>query len=199
MKVEGDKKRIGIYGGSYNPVHIGHTSLAQSLLSQGLVDEVWLLVSPLNPLKQDATSTIAQYHHRLSMAQLATEGMEGVVVSDFESRLPIPSYMCNTLGQLTSAYPDCIFTLVIGADNWERFDRWYNSEEILSKYNLLVYRRPGYDIDETALPPSVKVVTTPLYDISSTMIREAVSAGCSTDGMIDYRVRRYIDDYGLYR
>ena len=83
--------RIGIYGGSFNPIHKGHTHLAASIVAQGMADELWLLVSPLNPLKQDATSDIAEYEHRLKMAELATEGIEGVKVSDFERHLPLPS------------------------------------------------------------------------------------------------------------
>ena len=190
--------RIGIYGGSFNPIHKGHTNLAQSLAAQKLVDEVWLLVSPLNPLKQASTADIAAYHHRLTMAQLATEGMEGIRVSDFESRLPIPSYMVNTLGALREAYPDHEFSLVIGADNWQDFPRWYEHEQILSEYNVLVYRRPGCEIDEEALPPSVRMVTTPLFDISSTQLRHAVQQGTLTDEWVDSKVAEYIMENHLY-
>ena len=109
--------KIGIYGGSFNPIHKGHTELAASLVLQGLVDELWLLVSPLNPLKQGATSDIAEYEHRLNMARLATENIEGVKVSDFERHLPLPSYTITTLNELRKAYPEHEFVLVIGADN----------------------------------------------------------------------------------
>ena len=108
--------RIGIYGGSFNPIHKGHTELAASIVQQGLVDELWLLVSPLNPLKQGETSDIAEYEHRLSMARLATEDIEGVKVSDFEKNLPLPSYTITTLGELHKAYPEHEFVLVIGAE-----------------------------------------------------------------------------------
>ncbi|MBQ0024095.1 MAG: nicotinate-nucleotide adenylyltransferase, partial [Prevotellaceae bacterium] len=184
--------RIGIYGGSFNPVHKGHTNLAASLVRQKLVDEVWLLVSPLNPLKQSAASDIAAYEHRLRMAELATESAEGVKVSDFENHLPIPSYMVNTLGELQMAYPEHEFVLVIGADNWQSFPRWYHADEIIATYPILVYRRPGCEIDEDTLPPSVRMATTPLYDISSTQIRHSVQEGATLTQWLDERVAEYI-------
>ena len=190
--------RIGIYGGSFNPIHRGHTELAASIVRQGLVDELWLLVSPLNPLKQDATSDIAEYEHRLNMARLATEGIEGVKVSDFERHLPIPSYTITTLGELRNAYPEHEFVLVIGADNWERFPRWYHAQEIIATYSILIYRRPGCEMDETLLPPSVQVVDTPLYDISSTEIRESVKKGRMPLKWVDRKVATYIRVHHLY-
>ncbi len=190
--------RIGIYGGSFNPIHKGHTELAASIVRQGLVDELWLLVSPLNPLKQGETSDIAEYEHRLSMARLATEDIEGVKVSDFERNLPLPSYTITTLGELHKAYPEHEFVLVIGADNWERFPRWYHAQEIIDTYSILIYRRPGCEMDETLLPPSVQVVDTPLYDISSTEIRESVKKGRMPLKWVDRKVATYIRVHHLY-
>lgn len=190
--------RIGIYGGSFNPIHKGHTELAASIVQQGLVDELWLLVSPLNPLKQGETSDIAEYEHRLSMARLATEDIEGVKVSDFEKNLPLPSYTITTLGELRKAYPEHEFVLVIGADNWERFPRWYHAQEIIDTYSILIYRRPGCEMDETLLPPSVQVVDTPLYDISSTEIRESVKKGRMPLKWVDRKVATYIRVHHLY-
>ena len=190
--------RIGIYGGSFNPIHKGHTELAASIVQQGLVDELWLLVSPLNPLKQGETSDIVEYEHRLSMARLATEDIEGVKVSDFEKNLPLPSYTITTLGELRKAYPEHEFVLVIGADNWERFPRWYHAQEIIDTYSILIYRRPGCEMDETLLPPSVQVVDTPLYDISSTEIRESVKKGRMPLKWVDRKVATYIRVHHLY-
>ena len=190
--------RIGIYGGSFNPIHKGHTQLAASIVAQGLVDELWLLVSPLNPLKSGEVSNIAEYEHRLKMAELATEGIEGVNVSDFERHLPLPSYTINTLGELQKAYPEHEFVLVIGADNWEQFPRWYHADEIMEKYHILIYRRPGCEIDETSLPASVQVVDTPLYDVSSTQIRESVKKGRMMRRWLDEKVARYIKRHQLY-
>lgn len=190
--------RIGIYGGSFNPIHQGHTQLAASIVAQGLVDELWLLVSPLNPLKQGTTSDIAEYEHRLKMAELATQNLEGVKVSDFERHLPLPSYTITTLGELHRAYPEHEFVLVIGADNWERFPRWYHADEIIANYSILIYRRPGCELDERALPSSVQVVDTPLYDVSSTQIRESVKKGRMMRRWLDAQVVKYIKKHQLY-
>lgn len=190
--------RIGIYGGSFNPIHKGHTELAASIVQQGLVDELWLLVSPLNPLKSGEMSDIAEYGHRLRMAQLATEGIEGVKVSDFERHLPVPSYTVTTLGELRKAYPEHEFTLVIGADNWEQFPRWYRADEIIEKYRVLIYRRPGCEIEETSLPASVHVVDTPLFDISSTQIRTSIAEGMPLTKWVDRQVLTYIKRHHLY-
>lgn len=190
--------RIGIYGGSFNPIHTGHTQLAASIVAQGMVDELWLLVSPLNPLKSGEVSDIAEYEHRLKMAELATGGIEGVKVSDFERHLPLPSYTITTLGELGKAFPEHEFMLVIGADNWERFPRWYHVDEILANYQILIYRRPGCELNEKALPSSVQVVDTPLYDVSSTEIRESVKKGRMMRRWLDARVARYIKKHQLY-
>lgn len=191
--------KIGIYGGSFNPIHEGHTCLAASIVQQGLVDELWLLVSPLNPLKQGATSDIAEYEHRLNMARLAVQGIRGVRVSDFERTLPLPSYTVTTLGELRKAYPQHDFVLVIGADNWLRFPHWYHAHDILATYPILIYRRPGCDIDESHLPPSVTLANTPLYDISSTQIRAAVEQGSVPLKWLNRRVANYITEHQLYR
>ena len=191
--------KIGIYGGSFNPIHKGHTELAASIVQQGLVDELWLLVSPLNPLKQESASGIAEYEHRINMARLATEHIEGVKVSDFERFLPLPSYTVTTLHELHKAYPEHEFVLIIGADNWERFPRWYHAQEIIETYTILIYRRPGYEIDETALPPSVQLVYAPLYDISSTEIRETAKEGKMMRKWVNEKVAEYIERHQLYQ
>lgn len=189
---------IGIYGGSFNPIHRGHTQLAASIVRQGLVDELWLLVSPLNPLKQDTADGIADYEHRLAMARLATQGLEGVRVSDFERHLPLPSYTVHTLAALCQAYPQHRFHLVIGADNWQRFPRWYRAQDIVSTYPILIYRRPGCPLDTATLPPTVQLVDTPLYDISSTQIRDAIAQGECPTTWLAPQVNAYIQEHHLY-
>lgn len=191
--------RIGIYGGSFNPIHNGHTALADSLIRQGFVDEMWLLVSPLNPLKSDISRCMADYEVRLEMARLATTGIKGVKVSDFENHLPIPSYMITTLGELRKTYPLHNFSLVIGADNWNDFGKWYKHEEIVRDYDIFIYRRPGINIvDEYSLPPRTKIVETPLFDISSTQIRDAIKQGTSISNMVAPEVEEYIRNQKLY-
>ena len=186
--------KIGIYGGTFNPIHIGHTSLAKSLIDQGLVDEVWLLVSPLNPFKQSNTSEFAEYHHRYRMAKLAVKNIQGLRASDFENHLPVPSYMYTTLCELSKQYPEHEFSLVIGADNWERFSGWYRSDDLKAKFNILVYRRPGYELDEH----NVNIVDTPLYDISSTQLRQAINKGERPKEWLAPNVLRYIIRHKLY-
>lgn len=182
---------IGIYGGTFNPIHIGHTSLAQSLIEQHLVDEVWIMVSPQNPMKQPQPN---DYLHRLNMARIATRGMEHIRVSDFERHLPTPSYTYNTLTHLSHTYPQHLFTLIIGADNWQRFRQWYRADDIITHYPIILYRRPGYDLDHsTPLPPTVSIATTPLYDISSTEIRNH-----EKQEMINPDVLKYIKAHHLY-
>ena len=190
--------RIGIYGGSFNPIHKGHTQLAASIVAQGLVDELWLMVSPLNPLKSGEVSDIAEYEHRLRMAELATQRIDGVKVSDFERSLPLPSYTISTLGELQKAFPEHEFALVIGADNWEQFPRWYHADEIIERYQILIYRRPGCEFDETSLPASVKVVDTPLFDVSSTEIRTSIAEGKPLTKWVDRKVLTYIKRHHLY-
>jgi len=182
---------IGIYGGSFNPIHKGHVALAAELVRQQITDQVWLMVSPLNPLKQADKSQYADYDCRLDMARLATEGVSGVVVSDFERHLPVPSYTITTLEALELEYPQHQFSLVIGADNWQRFDRWYRADELRRRYPLIVYKRPGYDID-------FPTVDTPEFDVSSTQIRQAISEGRDTSEWLHPAVRKYIEDKGLY-
>ncbi len=167
--------RTGIFGGSFNPIHIGHLALANYLCEYSELDEVWFLVSPHNPLKEQAD--LWEDNLRLRLVQLAVEGYPKFRASDFEFHLPRPSYMVNTLRALTEAYPDREFTLIIGADNWASFPRWYQPEEILAHHSVIVYPRPGYDIDHSTLPSNVQVIDTPLLEISSTFIRQALREG----------------------
>lgn len=168
--------RIGIFGGSFNPIHTGHTRLGRDLCRRGLVDEIWFLVSPLNPFKQGDKSLLPDID-RLRLVQLATQNVPGLQASDFEMRLPRPSYMIHTLTQLRKTYLQHTFVLIIGADNWLRFSQWKDSEEILRLHDIIIYPRPGYDIDESTLPSRVHLFPTPMYDISSTQIRQAIAKG----------------------
>lgn len=171
-------RRTGIYGGSFNPIHLGHICLAKALAESGLVDEMWLLVSPQNPFKVDAR--LLDDEKRLHLAQLAVRDVPGVEVCDREFSLPRPSYMYNTLQALTQEHPDREFVLVIGADNWERFPAWYRSQDILSAYRIIIYPRPGYVCKD--LPEGVTLADTPLLDISSTEIRNRIQTQPDYDG-----------------
>ena len=170
-----NKIRTGIFGGSFNPIHIGHLALANYLCEYSELDEIWFLVSPHNPLKKQ--TDLWDVSLRLELAQLAIADYPKFRASDFEFHLPRPSYMIHTLDALQSAYPEREFTLIIGADNWAIFPRWYHSDEIIQRHRIMIYPRPGYTIDPAALPPSVQQVDTPLLEISSTFIRRALAEG----------------------
>ena len=176
-------RRIGIYGGSFNPIHTGHISLAQHILSAARLDGVWLVVSPQNPLKAGNGSLIDD-EVRLRLARKALEGVSGISVSDCEFHMPRPSYMWHTLRHLSETNPDVSFTLIIGADNWLDFDRWYRSHDIIAAYNVIIFPREGYPVDATKLPQGVCLVNTPLFPISSTEIRQKVARGESITGLV---------------
>ena len=176
-------KKIGIFGGSFNPIHCGHIALAQAVQKQCGMDEVWLMVSPQNPLKQQAD--LLDDNLRLELAQKALEGVEGVCASDYEFHLPKPSYTWNTLHQLSEDYPDCEFFLLIGGDNWAHFERWRQWKDILRNYDVIVYPRDEY-------PGTIDV---PLLDVSSTEIRQKVGAGECISGLVPETIEKLVQTY----
>lgn len=175
--------RIGIFGGSFNPVHVGHVALARQLLSLARLDEVRFVVSPLNPFKQQAGDLMPDAL-RLAMVQRALANEPGLEASDVEFGLPRPSYMWNTLQHLSARLPGHHLVLVIGADNWLAFDRWAHSRDILSHYELAVYPRPGYAVDAVSLPPQVHLYDVPLFPVSSTDIRRRMRRGLPVDHLV---------------
>lgn len=175
-------KTIALFGGSFNPIHLGHIALAQAVIKGHFADEVWLLVSPHNPLKKQ--EGLQSEEVRLAMAEKALQAEKHIHVSDFEFHLPRPSYTWNTLQALSSTYPDTTFKLLIGADNWLVFDHWAHYQDILHHYDLLVYPRPDSPICPDQLPPNVTLISSPLYPFSSTDIRQRVKEGKSIKGMV---------------
>lgn len=166
---------IGIFSGSFNPVHIGHLALANYLCEYEGLDQVWFMVSPRNPLKE--ADELMDDSLRLKLVQLAVEGYPKFWASDFEFRLPRPSYTVHTLDELRRAYPQHVFRLIIGSDNWLLFPRWRESERILATTPLIIYPRPGYPVDPQTLPPTVRMTSAPVFEISSTFIRQAIAEG----------------------
>ena len=190
--------RIGIFGGSYNPIHTGHAIIAQHIIGSGLVDQLWMMVSPVNPLKAGNARQVADTD-RLRMVEMVTRHIEGVEPSAFEFSMPRPSYTIDTLNALQEKFPDDEFYLVTGADNWQIFDKWRNSEEILAKYHLLVYPRLGYEViipDE--LKDRVTLVDAPIIELSSTQIRERLADGQSVRYYVPDEVLGYIERNNLY-
>lgn len=167
--------RTGIFGGSFNPIHIGHLALANYLCEFEGLDEVWFMITPHNPLKKQAE--LMPDNFRLELARLAIQGYDKFNASDFEFGLPQPSYTIHTLDALKKAYPEREFHLIIGADNWKLFPRWKESQRVLQENKILVYPRKGSEIDANFLPPTVKLVHAPLVEVSATFIRNAIIEG----------------------
>ena len=191
--------KIGIFGGSFNPIHSGHAIIAHHIISSGAVDRLWLMVSPVNPLKVGLEQQVADTD-RLRMVEMVTRPLENVETSAFEFTMPKPSYTIDTLNALQSKFPDDEFYLVTGADNWVIFDRWRNSEEILAKYHLLVYPRLGYEVViPEELRDRVTLVDAPIIELSSTAVRERLAQGLSARYYVPDEVLSYIERKGLYR
>lgn len=190
--------RTGIYGGSFNPIHFGHIALARHILEDSDLDEIWFLVSPQNPLKQH--SQLLDDDKRLSMARQALAEEKGLTASDYEFHLPLPSYTWNTLQHLSADYPERKFSLIIGGDNWACFDRWWHTDDIVRHYPIIIYPREDFPIDETTLPSSVKLVHTPLFNVSSTQIRHLIHEGKSIHGLVpDVIEAQVIKEYSRVR
>ena len=168
--------RIGLFGGSFNPIHNAHIALASTICEQARLDEVWFMVSPQNPLKQ--AEDLLGENERYEMVKLALESEEKVLkASNYEFHLERPSYTWKTLRALKKDFPQHEFSLIIGGDNWVRFPRWAHSEEILANHNIYIYPREDSDINEALLPENVHLVHTPKINITSTMLRGIVKNG----------------------
>jgi nicotinate-nucleotide adenylyltransferase len=177
-------KKVGIFGGSFNPIHTGHIALAKAVQKQCELDEVWLMVSPQNPLKRN-NSDLLNDSLRFEMAQKALGGIDGIKACDYEFHLPKPSYTWNTLQHLSKDYPNHRFSLLIGGDNWAHFTRWFHWKDILHNYDVVVYPRGNY----------YGTIDVPLLDVSSTEIRHKVRAGESIKGLVPECVETLVEKY----
>jgi|SRR5690554_2637377 len=192
------KREIGIFSGSFNPIHNGHLMIANYMYEFTYLQEVWLVVTPHNPLK--STKEMLDEQARLKMAQLATEKYQNIKISDVELKMPKPSYTINTLEKLTADHPDCNFTLIIGGDNWTSFDKWKNYKKILENYKILIYPRQGEDIlIPELLKETVTLTNAPVVEISSTFIRESLKRGNDMRAFIPPEVYEFIEKEKLYK
>lgn len=187
---------IGIFGGSFNPVHNGHIELARRLLTLAGLDEVWFVVSPQNPFKRN--EKLLDDALRLEMVRLALADEPRMAASDCEFRLPRPSYMWHTLQSLAKNYPGREFVLLIGADNWARFDQWYAAREIVANHRIVVYPREGTPLNPALFPPNVTLADTGLIPGSSTEVRRRIACGQPIDGLVPPVVAEFIRKNKLY-
>lgn len=188
---------IGLYFGSFNPVHKGHTQLAQYLINQNLCTEVWFVVSPHNPLKNQGV--LLNENKRLKMLELAINESPNFKICDIEFSMPVPSYTIDTLTQLTANYPEKEFALLIGSDNALVFDQWKEYEDILQYYKVFVYPRKAFDFNDVRDKyPQMHLLQTPYYDISSTEIRLLLTQKKDATKWLHPDVLKYIKENDIY-
>ena len=190
------KEKIGLFFGSFNPIHNGHLMLANYLAEYGDLDEIWFVVSPQNPFK-DKKSLLAD-RHRMYMVELAIKGDERFRVCDIEFYMPKPSYTIDTLTRLAERHPNTDFYLICGMDCLESFPKWKNHQMILQYHHLLVYPRKGFSNNELANHPSVKIINAPEIEVSSTFIRNAIAEGRDVRYFMPKEVYKYIIDMHFY-
>lgn len=189
---------IGIFSGSFNPIHIGHLVLANYITEFTDIHEIWFLVTPQNPLKEN--KELIDEEFRLEMTQLALDDYPKLRASDFEFSLPTPSYTISTLNALKEKYPEHTFSLIIGADNWVLFDRWRDFENILEDYKIYVYPRLDYRISiPKKLKDKVEALDSPIIEISSTFIRNSIKKGKDMQAFVPCCVYKYIKEKELYK
>jgi nicotinate-nucleotide adenylyltransferase len=182
--------KIGLFFGSFNPIHTGHLIIANTMAENTDLQEVWLIVSPQNPLKKNAG--LLHEFDRYEMASLALHDSYKVKVSDIEFGLPRPSYTIDTLTYISEKFPQHQFVLIIGGDNLSSFTKWKNFDKILEYYELYVYPRPDAEPSPLDSHPKVKFIPAPLLDISATYIRNCVKEGKSIKYLVSDQVQNYI-------
>jgi nicotinate-nucleotide adenylyltransferase len=193
------KKKVGLYFGTFNPIHSGHLIIANYMVEFSELTEVWMVVTPHNPFKKK--SSLLDNHHRLEMVYKACEDYPNLKPSDIEFGLPQPNYTVNTLIQLEEKYPDLEFALIMGEDNLKSFHKWKNYEVILERYSIFVYPRISKGRVENEFITNAKItrVPAPIIELSSTFIRKAVKEGKNIRPMLPEKVWKYLDEMNFYK
>jgi len=186
---------IGLYFGSFNPIHIGHLIIANHIAENSEIDKVWFVVSPHNPLKE--AHTLLNEYHRLHLVELAIKENPKFRASNVEFRLPKPSFTIDTLTYLTEKFPLEKFSVILGSDSWQNINRWKNYEQLVANYSFIVYRRPGFEVKEKH-GADLQIMDAPLLDISSTYIRKQIKEKRSVRYMLPEAVYEYIEDNRYY-
>ena len=191
--------KVGLYFGTFNPIHVGHLIIANHLAENSDLDQVWLVVTPHNPLKKKAG--LLEDYHRLQMVHLAKERYEKLLPSDVEFKLPQPNYTVNTLAHVHEKFPQHTFSLIMGEDNLKSLKKWKNYELILQDYELYVYPRISDDEVPEAFAnhPKIHKVGAPIIEISSTFIRKSIKESKDSRPMLDNKVWEYIDHNLFYK
>ncbi|MFZ4478022.1 MAG: nicotinate (nicotinamide) nucleotide adenylyltransferase [Saprospiraceae bacterium] len=189
--------KVGLFFGSFNPIHVGHLIIANHLATHTDLDKVWMVVSPQNPLKPK--KTLARDFDRLHLVRLGIGDNPRIEASNVEFNLPKPSYTVDTLAFLTEKYPDKTFALIMGGDNIASLHLWKNYEQLLANFDIYVYQRPGTELGPLATHPRVKVLEAPLLDISATYIRDCIRKGQSVRYLVPEPVFEYLKDNTLYK
>lgn len=191
--------KVGLYFGTFNPVHIGHLIIANHLAENSDLDEIWMVVTPHNPLKKKAG--LLEDYHRMHMIHLATENYDKLKPSDIEFKLPQPNYTINTLVHLKEKYPKYHFSLIMGEDNLKSFPKWKNYKVILEDYEVYVYPRISeLDVPEELVNhPKIHRINAPIIELSSTFIRNSIKEGKNIRPMLDDKVWEYIDHNLFYK
>ncbi len=189
-------KHIGLFFGSFNPVHVGHLALANYIAENSEIDEIWFVVSPQNPFKE--SDELIDAEHRVNMLQESINQYPRFKVCDIELNLPTPSYTYNTLNKLTELYPNYNFSIIMGSDNLINLNRWRNVDEIMKLCSIKIYPRPEYPILKELITNSISVIDAPVFDISSTLIRKGLSEGKNYSYLIPKKAHDYIVKHGLY-
>ena len=192
-----NKKQIGIFSGSFNPIHIAHLILANYITEFTYIDEVWFVVTPHNPLK--AVSGLADEKSRLEMCNIAIQDMEKLKVSEIEFSMPKPSYTIDTLDKLKEKYPDFNFSLIIGADSWNELHLWKSFERLKNEFKILIYPRLSQEvIIEEPYKSNVQLCNAPIFQISSTFIRSSIKENKNMQAFLPNGVYEYIQQSMLY-
>lgn len=197
MNPQVNKKKIGLFFGSFNPIHIGHLIIAQHFINFTDIYQLWFVVSPHNPLKQK--NQLLQDHHRLAMVKIAIDNNPKLRACDIEFGLPQPSYTIDTLAYLEEQYPQYDFALIMGSDNWQNIHKWKNYQQLMEKYHILVYPRPEHEVSLPELSHKIKIVNAPLLEISSSHIRQLILEGKSIQYLVLPLVQQYIDEMNFYK
>lgn len=192
------KYKVGLYFGSYNPIHIGHLAIANYMVEYTDINQLWFVVSPHNPHKRKAN--LLDDYHRLELVYRAVEGDERFRASSIEFKLPKPSYTIDTLTYLKERHPKVDFVILMGSDNLENFHKWKNYEAIIEHYGVVVYPRPGFDRQKVNFHKNIQIAEgAPLMEISSTFIRQAIKQGRDVRHFLPPGIRDYLDEMNFYR